>query len=93
MNNRGNILELKNLLLRNEVFQEIFINKNEEKYITSGYLELLEMLENNIKVIENNIDVKYLCLNNLNNYIKKYNLSEEIRIRINKFTNNLSLSL
>ena len=93
MNNRGNILELKNLLLRNELFQEIFINKNEEKYITSGYLELLEMLENNIKVIENNIDVKYLCLNNLNNYIKKYNLSEEIRIRINKFTNNLSLSL
>jgi glycosyltransferase involved in cell wall biosynthesis len=93
MNNRGNILEIKNLLLRNEVFQEIFNNKNEEKYITSGYIELLEVLENNIKVIENNTDIKYLCLNNLNNYIKKYNLSEEIRIRINKFTNNLSLSL
>ena len=84
MNNRGNILELKNLLLRNELFQEIFINKNEEKYITSAYLELLEIFEKNKKVIQSNKEIKYLCINNLSNYLKKYNISEEIRNRINK---------
>ena len=92
MNNRGNVLEFRNLLLRNEVFQEIF-NKTEEKYITTSYLELLEIFNNHIKIIKEDNETKYLCIKNLNNYIKKYNLSEKMRISINQFINNLYLIL
>ena len=53
MNNRGNVLEFRNLLLRNEVFQEIFNKKNEEKYITTGYLHLLEVFKKSIKILFN----------------------------------------
>ena len=83
MFNRGNNLEMKNLLFRNEMYQEIFKNKNEEKYITGGYYELLEIFNKNIKVIQENNETKNLCFKNLNNYMKKYYLSEEIRLRIN----------
>jgi glycosyltransferase involved in cell wall biosynthesis len=83
MFNRGNNLEIKNFLFRNEMYQEIFKTKNEEKYIISGYSELLHYLEKNIKIIKENIETKYLCIKHLDNYKKKYNLSAEIRLKIN----------
>jgi glycosyltransferase involved in cell wall biosynthesis len=83
MFNRGNNLEIKNFLFRNEMYQEIFKTKNEEKYIISGYSELLLFLEKNIKIIKENIETKYLCIKHLDNYKKKYNLSAEIRLKIN----------
>lgn len=91
MFNKGNYLEMNNLLFRNEMYQEIFNNENEEKYITGGYLELLEIFEKNIKVIQENIETKYLCLKYLNNYMKKYNLSEEIRLKIINLFYNFTL--
>ena len=91
MFNRGNILEMKNLLFRNEMFQKIFNNKSEEKYIISAYSELLDIFEKNIKIIKINNETKYLCFNNLSDFVRKYNLSEKIRLRINNFLDNLSL--
>ena len=37
MMNRGNILELKNLLLRNEMYKKIFNNQNLSQYLLEGY--------------------------------------------------------
>lgn len=91
MFNRGNNLEMKNLLYRNEMYQNIFKNKNEEKYIISGYLELVDIFEKNINIIKENNETKYLCFKNLKGFIKKYNLSEEIRLRIKKFLGNVTL--
>ena len=90
MYNRGNDLEIKNLLFRNEMYKEIFNNKNEEKYIVEGYFELLYVCEKNLKVIQENNETKYLCYNNLNYYMKKYNISEEIRLRINNLIGNFT---
>jgi hypothetical protein len=67
MFNRGNNLEIKNYFFRNEMYQEIFKTKNEEKYIISGYSELLHYLEKNIKIIKENIETKYLCIKHLDN--------------------------
>ena len=83
MYNRGNNLEIKNYLYRNEMYQEIFKTKKEEKYIISGYSELLLILEKNIKIIKENMETKYLCIKHLENYKKKYKLSDEIILKIN----------
>ena len=91
MFNRGNNLEMKNLLFRNEMFQKIFNSKSEEKYIIAAYSELLDIFEKNIKIIKINNETKYLCFNNLSDFVRKYNLSEKIRLRINNFLDNLSL--
>ena len=53
MFNRGNILEMKNLIFRNKMFRKIFKEKNEEKYILAGYSELLDIFGKNIKLIIN----------------------------------------
>ena len=90
MYNRGNDLEIKNILLRNEMYKEIFNNKSEEKYIAEGYFELLFVCEKNLKVIQENNETKYLCFKNLNYYKKKYNISDEIRLRINNLIGNFT---
>jgi hypothetical protein len=93
MNNRGNILELKNLLVRNKVFQYILSKKNEEKYLIASYHHLLAIFEKNINIIKCNNEIKYLCFNHLYNYIKRYNLTDDIIFRINNLINNLTFML
>jgi len=83
MYNRGNILEMKNLIFRNKMFKKIFKDKNEEKYILSGYSELLEIFEKNIKLIKENNETKILCFKDLKDFKKKYNISKQMEERIN----------
>ena len=80
MMNRGNILEMKNLLYRNEMYKEIFKNKNEEKYIIAGYVELLDIFNNNINLIKENNDIKNLFIKNIKEFIKSYNISITFKI-------------
>ena len=61
MLNRGNLLELKNLFFRHEMFKEIFVNKNKEKYLIAEYGELKTLIEDNYKfnsIIKNNKEIK-----------------------------------
>ena len=61
MLNRGNLLELKNLLYRHEMFKEIFINKKEKKYLIAEYFELKSLIEDNLKfnsILNNNTQIK-----------------------------------
>ena len=54
MMNRNNILELKNLLYRQEMYKEIFKNKNEQKILINGYIELFYIFEKNLNLIKEN---------------------------------------
>ena len=78
MYNRGNILEIENLLYRNEMYREIFKKKEEEKYIITGYLDLIHISDKYIDIINKNEIIKNKCVKELNNFINKFNLSEEI---------------
>lgn len=85
MFNRGNILEIKNVLYRNEMYREIFKAKEEEKYIIAGYLELISIFDKYIEIIKKHLDVKNKCIKELKLFKAKFQLSEEII----KTTNNL----
>ena len=89
MFNRGNILEIENILYRNEMYRDIFKKKEEEKYVIAGNLELIYIFDKYIEIINKNEVIKNKCVNELNNFIKKFNLSEEIIKR----TNDLKLKL
>lgn len=89
--NRGNIIEMKNLIFRNKMFRKIFTEKKEEKYILSGYLELITNFEKNIKLIQDNKEIKSLCIKDLNDYINNYNVSEKMKILIENFIIKLNI--
>ena len=91
MNNRGNILELKNIIYRNEMYKKIFNNINEEKYVIAGHIELLDILENNIEKVINNTKIKNMFINEIVEVKKhNYNLSREILNKTNYFITILS---
>ena len=72
MLNRGNLLELKNLIFRHEMFKEIFVNKNKEKYLIAEYGELKTLIEDNYKfnsIIKNNKEIKNRIDEILNNFM------------------------
>lgn len=85
MFNRGNNLEMKNLIFRNKMYRKIFKDKKEEKYILSGYLELLDILEKNIKLIKGNKETKNICIKDINEFIKKYTFSEQLKKKFKDF--------
>lgn len=60
MHNRGNILELKNMIYRGEMFIKIYNKKKEKKFLREGILQLIKILKrkNFVTFINNNIDIK-----------------------------------
>ena len=50
MINRGNTLELKNVLNRYEIYKQIFKTKDEEKYLIVGFNELLNVFPENVNL-------------------------------------------
>ena len=90
MMNRGNILELKNLLFRNDLYKKIFNNKNLFKYLFEGYSELLDVFEYNINITKENYNIHKMFINNINDLIKNYNISNELLKRINLFIKKIS---
>ena len=78
MSNRGNLLEIKNLLYRNEMYRKIFKDKIGEKYIIAGYLELIIIFEKYIEIIKSNNYIKNECFKELITFKKQYKLSQDI---------------
>ena len=66
MLNRGNILELKNIIYRHEMYEEIFTKTKEKKYLIAEYLELLNILINFKKKykIHQNLFSNFWSINN-----------------------------
>ena len=86
MNNREHILELKNIIYRNEMYRKILNNTKEEKYVISGHIQLLDILENYFEKIKNNTQIKIMLINEIKDVKKyNYNLSKEILKRTNYF--------
>ena len=90
MMNRGNILELKNILFRNEIYKIIFNNKNLFKYLYAGYSELLDIFENNVNIIKENYHIQKMFINNINDLIKNYNIPIDLLKKINLFIKKIS---
>ena len=77
MENRRNDLELENLLMRHEIYKEIFKNKGEEKYLIAECLQMLEVWEKSINIISNNSEITNKFINEMKEFIKEYQTSEE----------------
>ncbi len=91
MNNRGNSLELKNIIYRNEMYKKIFNTKNEEKYIIAGHIQLLNIFELNIEKVKNNTKIRDMFINEIIDFKNhNYNLSKELLNRTNYFIKLLS---
>ena len=88
--NKGNILELKNLLYRYEMYTKIFNSKKDEKYLIVGYYELFNKFEKNLNIIKQNNQIKNQFLNKTDNLINNYNISREMLNKINNFVNRIN---
>ena len=87
MTNRGNTLELKNLLSRYEMYKQIFKTKNEEKYLIVGFNELLNVFENNVNLVKINNDIKDKFINICKEFMNNYKNYEETIKRLNYLKN------
>lgn len=87
MNNRGNIIELKNRIYIFEMYTEILTKKKELKFINAHILQFINIISNVnlLPLIKKNKDIKKNIIKILLNSIQKYNLSNNIIEKINKF--------
>ena len=58
MYNRGNVLELKNLVYKNKMIKKILNNKEEEQYVINEHLVHLTIFEEHIDLIRQNKEIK-----------------------------------
>ena len=87
MTNRGNTLELKNLLNRYEMYKKIFTTKNEEKYLIVGFNELLNVFEENVNLIKINREIKDRFINISKEFMNNYKNYDEFIKRTNSLKN------
>jgi glycosyltransferase involved in cell wall biosynthesis len=87
MNNRGNIIELKNRIYIFEMYTEILTKKKELKFINAHILEFINVLsnENLLSLIKKNTVIKKKVSKILLTSIQKYNFSNYIIEKINEF--------
>ena len=93
MMNKGNDLEMKNLLYRYDMYKEIFNTKNEVKYIIAGFKELLYKFDENINIIKNNNEILNKFFNITKEMMNNYELSDEILNTTKKIIKNLTCKL
>ena len=91
MSNRGNLIEIKNLIYKIEMYEIIFENVKEKKYLIAEYLNILLIIEslNLCNKIKDNNDIKNQIINLLTNIYKKYE-NQILRERIKDFMNKIS---
>lgn len=85
MLNRGNLLELKNIINRHEMYKEIFISKKEEKYLIAEFSELLSFIEENnnfYRIIRENLVIRHKIINIFKNFFSNFKIS---KLNIKKF--------
>lgn len=86
MSNRGGIMEVKNLLYRNEMYKKLFVN--EKLKIYEGWLEVLLLLKKYINIIRQDFEVKNKCIkemNELKEFINNNKIEQSKLDDINKF--------
>ena len=89
MYNRGNVLELKNLVYKNKMIKKILNNKEEEQYVINEHLVHLTIFEEHIDLIRQNKEIKDKIINDLKGLMTNYTLTNEFRNRIITLINNI----
>ena len=86
MNNRGNIIELKNRIYIFEMYIQILTKKKELKYINAHILQFINLIsnENLLSLIKKNKVIKTKIIKILLTSIQKYHFSIDIIEKINK---------
>ena len=74
MENSANILEMKNLLYRHEMFKTILTNKREKKFLMAELSQLLFVFNQNINIIKHNKEIKKLFIIKMEEFKKKYQI-------------------
>lgn len=86
MSNRGGIMEVKNLLYRNEMYKKLFLN--EKLKIYEGWLEVLLLLKKYINIIKQDVAIKNKCIKEMKELKEfiNYNKFEQSKLNeIDKF--------
>ena len=79
MNNKGNFLEMQNLLYRYDICKEIFKYNHDLKYFFGMYMDILKKYDENINVIKQNNYLKNHFFNITKDILTNYNASDKIR--------------
>ena len=87
MFNRGNPLELKNLLYRIKMYKKIFKFKREKKYIIAGYVELIDIFVEHLEILKKIEVLKIKIIKDLKYLKKTYKLSEEMTKKVDYLIN------
>lgn len=88
MNNRFNIIDLNNLIYRHEMYEKIFNQKNESKYLASEILLFfyyIKKMDTLVEIIIHNKIIRNKINNILINYIENYPCSDFNRNKIIEF--------
>jgi len=90
MENSENILEMKNLLYRHEMYKKILTDKREKKFLIAGLSQLLFIYNQNINIIKHNKEIKQLFINKMKKFKKEFqipkNLLRQIALIIKKIS-------
>ena len=92
MKNRHDLMELKCLIYRHEMYKKIFKTKKEEKYLIEEYIELLNFLQesdNYYKLIQNNKKIQTILITIFINFTKTYHYSNLTKSKIIDFLNKI----
>ena len=85
-----NILEMKNLLYRHEMYKAILTNKREEKFLIAELSLLLYLFKKNINIIKQNKKFQKLFINKMEEFKKEHKipkiLSKQITLIIHKIS-------
>ena len=92
MKKRHDIIELKNILYRHEMYKILFTLKNEEKYLFAEYIELISFFEENekfLQLMKNNNEIKNKIIRIFIDFNKTYHLENRIKNKVYNFLNQI----
>ena len=88
MKKRYDLMELKNIIYRHEMYKIIFTSKKGKKYLFAEYLEIISFLgesENFFKLLKKNIEIRNKLLKIFIDFKKTYNLKNKTKIKVANF--------
>ena len=91
MNKRFGLIEFQNLLYRHEMYKKIFSNKENEKFLITEYIFLLNRLQSQINylLIIKNPKINKQIINIFASFLRNYNCSSETKNNIINLTNSI----
>ena len=91
MNKRFGLIEFQNLLYRHEMYKKIFSNKENEKFLITEYIFLLNRLQSQINylLLLKNPKINKQIINIFTSFLRNHNCSSETKNNIINLTNSI----